>query len=139
MRIASIIGFMLLGSTAAQAGSEVDRQIKRSFLVPSAFECAVVSPNDKERERLFMLGLKAGRDFIRFVQDNTDLYRKNMSDHVPMLWNLIRGPTPDFILGRVYADREREIYKEFSSDDALWNIKKRNMYDAKNCALLGEK
>lgn len=115
-------------------------QIKNSFLTLSAFECSAVAPNDKEAERLFMLGLTAGREFIAYAQSHSDSYAKELHPHVAILWNLTNGPSPDFILGQLYADRVDNIYKEKDplSDEALWKIKKENIYRDKNCALLGK-
>lgn len=139
MRALLLICFILLPNTIAYAESNVDKQIKNAFLTLSAFECAVVSPNDKEAERLFTIGLNVGRDFIQFVQSNPDLYLKTIRSQVPILWSLTSGPTQDFILGRIYAAMEDKIYKEFSPDEELWKIKKQNMYQTKNCALLNHK
>ena len=138
MRTSLLIVAAFLIASTARAEPNAETQKKNSFLALSAFECAVVSPNDKEAERLFMLGYKAGKEFLQFVQTDTDLYLKTMKSQIPLLWNLMAGPTPDFILGRVYADREHEIYKEFSPDNELWKLKKQNMYRTKNCALLGK-
>lgn len=85
-----------------------------------------------------MLGLNAGREFIAYAQAHADTYAKDLHPHVAVLWNLTSGPSPDFILGQIYADRVDEVYKAYSSDEALWKIKKENMYREKNCALLGK-
>jgi hypothetical protein len=139
MKATFLIAFVLIGTSTVHAESNIELQKKNAFLTLSAFECAVVSPNEKETERLFTLGLKVGRDFIQFAQANTDLYLKTIKPQVPMLWNWIAGPSPDFILGQIYADREHDVYKEFSLDNELWKIKKQNMYNAKNCVFLSEK
>lgn len=138
VRIYLLAGYFMLGSTVALADSSIDAQVKNAFLTLSTFECAVVSPDDKETERLFMLGLKAGRDFIEFARANPEIYRTSLSPKVPFLWNMTSGPTPDFILGQIYAGRVHEVYKEFSRDEELWKVKKQNMYHSKNCALLGK-
>ena len=128
----------LVSAPAAHAEVNIDEQKKNSFMTLSAFECAVVSPNDKEGERLFKLGLKAGRDFLKFVQTDRNLYLKTIKSQVPMLWNLTAGPTADFVLGQIYADRMNKIYEEFTPDDELWNLTKQKMYREKNCELLGK-
>ncbi|WP_221192006.1 hypothetical protein [Microbulbifer rhizosphaerae] len=104
----------------------------------SAFECAVVAPNDAEAERLFMLGLKVGRGFIAYVQTHQETYAKDFKPKVAILWNMTSGPSPDFILGQIYANRADDVYENFSSDEELWKMKKQNMYREKNCALLGK-
>lgn len=81
------------------------------------------------------MGLKNGRDFIETSKNKPDLYAK-IHSQVPILWNLTSGPTTDFILGRVYALLESEIYKEWKSDEVLWKVIEDNMFREKNCALL---
>ena len=137
MRIPILVALLLSNATAL-ADPKTDAQIKDSFLTLSAFECAVVSPNDKETERLFILGLNAGREFIAYAQSHKDSYLKDLRPKVAILWNMTSGPSPDFILGQIYANRADEIYKEYSPDEGLWKMKKQNMYHSKNCALLGK-
>lgn len=133
-----IFGFMLLGNTTALADPSIENQKKNAFLVLSAFECAIVSSNEEEAIRLFNLGLNAGRDFIKFANEDIELYRKKLQSKVPLLWNMTIGPTPDFILGQIYANRAEHVYEDFSSDEELWKLKKENMFHDKNCALLGK-
>lgn len=121
------------GRAFAQSAEEV--LIKQSVLAVSAFQCAVVANDPKQHERLFTLGLKNGRDFIETSKKKPELYAK-VHSRVPILWNLTSGPTTDFILGRVYAALEAEIYKEWTSDEALWTVIEDNMFREKNCALL---
>ena len=122
-----------LGSAFAQTAGEA--LTKQSFLSVSAFQCAVVATDAKEKDRLFTLGLKSGRDFIETAKNKPDLYAKVRSQ-IPMLWTMTGGPTTDFILGQVYAQFEADIYKKFDSDEKLWKVIKDNMYREKNCALL---
>jgi len=137
MKKSLLVGALLVAPLAHTAPN-IELQKKNSFLAISAFECAVVSPNDIESERLFKLGYTTGKDFLHFVQTDTNLYQKTLKSQVPMLWNLMGGPTPDFILGLVYADRQHEIYKEFSPDNEIWKSKKQKIYQARNCALLSK-
>lgn len=138
MRSMLLFAMVLWSTSLGNAESTTEPYIKKSFLTLSAFECAVVAPNEKEAERLFALGLKAGREFIAFVQSSSEQDQKTIKSKVAMLWYQ-GGPTPDFILGQIYADRQREIYKEFVMHDQLWKLKKDNMYRAKNCSLIAEK
>jgi hypothetical protein len=129
---------LLLTSAVAHAESSVDLHIRNSYLTLSAFECAAVATNDKEHERLFLLGLKAGRDFISYVQANPTTYAKDFHPKVAVLWNMTSGPSPDFILGQIYVDRVDEMYKDFDLDEQLWKMRKDKKYRDKNCALLGK-
>ena len=134
----SLIFLCLLFGTLCFADSTVENQIKNSFLTLSAFECSVVAPNEKEADRLFKLGLNAGREYIAYAQEHSDSYANDLQPHVAILWNMISGPSPDFILGQIYANRVDEIYKDFSSDEVEWKIRKDNMYREKNCGLIGK-
>jgi len=120
------IGSLLLASSVARAESAVELQIRNSFLALSAFECSAVAPNDKEHERLFLLGLKAGRDFISYVQANPKTYAEDFHPKVAVLWNMTSGPSPDFILGQIYADRVDEMYKDYDLDEKVWKVRKDN-------------
>ncbi len=122
----------------AYAGPSLDQQIKNSYLTLSAFECSAVSPDEKEAERLFLVGLNSGREFIAYANAHKKNYLKDLKPKVAILWNMTGGPSPDFILGQIYADRVEEVYKEFTTDKELWKLKKSNMYHEKNCALLGK-
>ena len=137
------IGLFLLYGTTAYADDILEIQKKNSFLTLSAFECSAVSPNKEEQLRLFNLGLQAGRDFIRFWEAHPDS-RESLGPKTPMLWKLVRGPTPDFILGQVYRGRVDEVYKEMPHDGEpqlrmeLWDSIQAKMYQEKNCAFLGK-
>ncbi len=143
MRALLVICFIFVTNTIVHAEPDVEMQIKNAFLTLSAFECAVVSPNDKETERLFTIGLKAGRDFVQFVRSNPDLSLKTIMPKVPILWSMTSGPTADFIIGRIYEERMNEvmdeIYKKYPLDEELRKMKKQDIYQTKNCALLGQK
>lgn len=139
--ILSSLAFALVfgATTRAHAQPNVDVQVTNSYLALSAFECSVVATDPKEQERLFFVGLKAGREFLDFSQRNPDVAKNALSPKVAMLWHLMPGPSTDFVLGRIFQERQTEIYKDYSLDEELWKLKRQNMYRQKNCALLGTK
>src|SRR5687767_2464351 len=53
----------------AKSALDLKRQIHNSFLALSAFECAAVASEEQEGDRLFKLGLNAGREFIAFMEN----------------------------------------------------------------------
>ena len=138
MRAIVLATLVLCPAAVAHAQSKFDAQVKNSFLALSAFECSIVATDPKEIERLFTLGLSAGRQFLQFAQSDRDTHGKALGEKIAVLWHLKPGPTADFILGRIYDDLTREIYKDFTSDERLWNMKKEALYRTKNCALLGK-
>ena len=138
MRTLLSIALVLCLAACVHGQSSIDSEVRNSFLSLSAFECSVVAADPKETARLFTLGLNAGRQFLEFVQSNKDVYDKMLTPKIAILWNMTSGPSPDFILGQIYADRTQEMYKDFSSDAEVWNAKKANLYRTKNCALIGK-
>jgi hypothetical protein len=137
------IQFALLGLclsiNATAADTTADINVRKSQLAISAFECSIVASNDSDRERLFLIGLAAGREFLEFSLKNPAVFEKSMKSKIAILWGLTGGPTIDFVLGQIYADRSHEIYKQFSSDKEVWEMTKSNSYRTKNCALIGSK
>ena len=128
---------LAFGFNVANAQTAEERFVKQSLLVVSAFQCAIVATDAKRQERLFMLGLKSGRDFIEVARNKPELYNKVRGD-IPMLWTMNAGPTADIILGQIYAQLGDDIYKKMhpSGDEKLWKMTKENMYREKNCELL---
>lgn len=112
----------------------------------SAFECSVLaekSKNQAEQERLFNFGYSQGLKFIGAIQENK-IKEEDLSKEVPIaMILLLEGPTPDFMLGRIFDSALehvlRDVYKtddEFNSPEVLETIAK-NKYWNKNCRLIG--
>jgi hypothetical protein len=130
----------MLGSTTVFAETELEKQVKNSRLAISAFQCSFVAEDKKEQERLFQLGLNAGRDFLEFIKANPSKYEVEFfNEKVPTFWFVTDGPTTDFVLGRIYEEHKNEIYKSLPRRNMeLRKIKKEKLYHKKNCALLGK-
>ena len=135
MRTLLFVVLVMVGGSAVAAEINLETYKKKADLTLSAFECTVLAPNDSEGERLFEIGLSAGRDFISFVNANPKHYKALMSQ-VAMLWQGTSGPTPDFILGRMYAYMSNKVYDELGPDSNTWKVKKEIRYRAKNCSLI---
>lgn len=113
----------------------------------SAFECTALadkSKNIKEQERLFEYGYKHGLIFLKALQAGK-IKREDLSKEAPiMMLLLLQGPTPDFMLGRVFdgalESALKNIYKtgdKFNSDEEQERIAK-NEFWKRNCKLLGK-
>lgn len=137
MREIVIAVWLLLGSGQPIGQAQINAQMRNSTLTLSGFECSVVAPDAAETERLFNLALNAGRDFIAFARSHPEQFAKSLQSNVAMLWSQVSGPTPDFILGQIYANRVEEVYKEHSSDKRVWDLTRQRIYREKNCALIG--
>jgi hypothetical protein len=71
----------------------------------SAFQCstfAEMSGNNQEQERLFGIGVKAGRRFVEALK-NGQISPDAVSTEVPVgVTMLLAGPSVDFIIGRIF-------------------------------------
>lgn len=119
----------------------------------SAFSCAVyaeISGNNKEHERLFEVGYKAGKAFVDGVRNKTIAEAEVKEAPVGVLWHM-GGPTTDFVVGRVFEaaseDAYDEVVKEDSSgapildplkwaDDELKVVRAKNKFQSANCTLV---
>jgi len=113
----------------------------------SAFECSALaekSKKPKEQERLFKYGYAQGLKFINAIQSEK-VKREDLSKGVPMMMLLLlQGPTPDFMLGRVFESAVDsaldDVFKtgeQFNSDEMQETIAK-NKFWKQNCQLIGK-
>jgi hypothetical protein len=81
----------------------------------SAFQCATfaeMSGDKKENERLFGIGLKAGRQFVEAVK-NGQLSPEAVSSEVPIgVTMYLAGPSVDFIIGRIFENAMGDAYDD---------------------------
>lgn len=117
----AIVPLLVLASTVHAQTADDDALVKKARLSVSAFQCAIVSTHDKQVDRLFLVGLKNGREFVDTMRAKPDVF-KRIRDRVPMLMTTNGGPTTDFILGQVYAQLAADIYKKFELDEKLWKL-----------------
>ena len=113
----------------------------------SAFACSSLAAqaqleDQKEQERLFLLGYEQGKAFIEAAQAKK-VERKDISEEVPIgLTLLLQGPTPDFMLGRVYESAQEEALKNVLRTNGNLNTDEvqaslaRSAYTKQNCRLL---
>ena len=113
----------------------------------SAFECSALadqSQNKQEQERLFKYGYQQGLTFIDAIRENK-INKEDLSTEVPLMMGLLlQGPTPDFMLGRVFEgavesalDNVFKTGDTFNSDEMQKNIAK-NEFWKRNCQLIGK-
>jgi hypothetical protein len=134
---------VLLEPAAAQSSREYAIMARSAW---SAFECSSLASQMKdpqEQQRLFMYGYKQGLAFISALQAKK-IQQSDMSSIPPvgMLW-LLEGPTPDFMLGRVYEAAQdyalKDVFKtgeHVNSTEAQKTIAQ-NEFSKKNCRLIG--
>lgn len=113
----------------------------------NAFECSTLaekSKNPKEQERLFKYGYAKGLEFIKAIQAEK-VKREDLSKGTPLIMlMLLQGPTPDFMLGRVFEGALdyalEDVFKtgeHFNSYEVQESIAK-NKFWKQNCQLIGK-
>lgn len=144
MRITTkILIFMLyVISTAANAITSKEYAIlgKATW---SSFECSSLASemkNVKEQTRLFEAGYTNGLTFIGALKTGK-INNNDLSNEVPIVViSLLQGPTPDFILGRIYENAQDAALKGIDGNDKKFNeILVENKFDKLNCRLIGIK
>ena len=71
-----------------------------------------MSGGAKENERLFGIGLKAGRQFVEAVK-NGQISPEAMRSEVPIgVTMYLAGPSVDFIIGRVFEGAMGDVYDD---------------------------
>src|SRR5262252_3415451 len=94
--VATIVTSMIAVSSPSLAAS--DAEIGGfGDKMSGAFRCSTYAQlfhDEKERQRLFQIGLKAGRDFVEGL--------KNRDDPTSEMLTFIRGVSTDFVVGQLY-------------------------------------
>lgn len=137
---------LALGSAAPVSAQSSSEYAAMGMATWSAFECSVLaekSNNATEQERLFKYGYGQGLKFIDAIQSKK-IKRDDLSKSVPMIMLLLlQGPTPDFMLGRIFEgaldSALDDVYKtgeNFNSDEMQKSIAKDKFWK-QNCQLIG--
>jgi len=138
------ISFFMTSSAIAETSKEYALMGKSTW---SAFECSALAGkvgNTKEQERLFLFGYEQGLKFINALKLNK-IKRADLSSEVPvaMGWSL-QGPTPDFMLGRVFEVSMKyalkDVYKTDNNtyDENMQKIIAKRKFSKRNCNLIGK-
>ncbi|MCB1682399.1 MAG: hypothetical protein H6858_08550 [Rhodospirillales bacterium] len=114
----------------------------------SAFECAVlanIAGDADEHSRLIDYGYDKGQKFMSELRGGK-VKKEDFADEVPDPFiSLLKGPSNDFILGRIYQSAEEEILSGevvISEDDEMNLDEERTdaaqkKFKALNCPLIG--
>jgi hypothetical protein len=153
MKPLAVIAVTLLSWSPALAQTTEVEKARLARTMWSAFQCATyaeLSKDQKEQERLFLIGVKAGRDFLEALK-NGQISRETASNEVPIgVIGLLGGPSPDFIVGRVFENATRDAYDQIVSmenglllehpkwvmDEELRKTKAESFYQSRNCILV---
>lgn len=120
---------------------------KKALALWSAFECSSLAGAagmaEEEQSRLFLFGYDQGKQFIAALQEKKIL-KGDLSNETPIgVLMLLQGPTPDFMLGRIFEAAQDEALKDVFGSNGNPHSKEEqkllagNRYRAKNCELFG--
>lgn len=144
LSLSVILGFLVVNLAKSEDSRDFAMMGQASW---SAFECsslAAESKNLQEQERLFLFGYEQGQKFIAAVEAEK-IQQDDLSKEVPMIMLLLlEGPSPDFMLGRIYQMAQdsalEDVYKtggRFNSDEMKEALAE-NMFSKANCKLIGK-
>ena len=129
--VASIVAF----SSPALAASD-EELVHSSDLMVGAFRCAIYAHlfNDlKEQQRLFQIGLKAGRDLVEGMKSRNDSPMSEATKYLP-------GASTDFLVGSMYDSETAKAYGEIPSEQRFHpsedNTPAKAKYRESNCSLI---
>jgi len=105
--VATIVTSMIAVSSPSLAAS--DAEIGGfGEKMSGAFRCSTYAQlfhDEKEQQRLFQIGLRAGRDFVEGLKSRDDPAMGEMS-------RFIRGVSTDFVVGQMYEAESTHAYDE---------------------------
>src|SRR6516165_4899258 len=105
--VATIVTSILAFSSPSLAASDAEIVSLRDKM-SGAFRCSTYAQlfhDQKEQQRLFQIGLKAGRDYVEGLKSRDDLAMGEMS-------MFIRGVSTDFVVGQLYEAESTHAYDE---------------------------
>jgi hypothetical protein len=114
--IATIITSILAFSSPSVAASDAELASLGNKM-SSAFKCSIYASmfqDWKEQQRLFQIGLKAGRDFVEGMKSRTD-----PNPSVGDMLAFVRGVSTDFTVGSMYDSETTKAYDEIPLEQRL--------------------
>lgn len=105
--VATIVTGIIAVSPSSFAASDAEI-VSFSDKMSGAFRCSTYAQlfhDQKEQQRLFQIGLKAGRDYVEGLKSRDDPTMDDMS-------TFIRGVSTDFVVGQMYESESTHAYDE---------------------------
>src|SRR3974390_1778458 len=129
--VATIVTSTLAFSSFSRAAS--DEEINGlGDKMSGAFRCSTYAQlmhDQKEQQRLFQIGLKAGRDYVEGL--------KSRDDPTSEMLRFIRGVSTDFVVGQLYESESTHAYDEIAKLDASEaKTQAERSYRNGNCSLV---
>lgn len=105
--VVTIVASVIAASSASLAASDAEI-VSFSDKMSSAFKCSTYAQllhNKEEQQRLFQVGLKAGRDYVERLKSRDDPTMGETS-------TFIKGVSTDFVVGQMYESDSTHAYDE---------------------------
>jgi hypothetical protein len=133
--VATVVIGMLAFSSPSLAASDAELASLGNKM-SGAFKCSIYASmfqDWKEQQRLFQIGLKAGRDFVEGMKSRTD-----PNPSVGEMLAFVRGVSTDFMVGSMYDSEAtkalEQIPTEKRSDPSEEKSQAEIIYRNSNCS-----
>jgi len=106
MRLTILLYLLLLCGSPSIAASDAEI-VSLEDKMSAAFRCSTyahLSQDQKEQQRLFQIGLKAGRDYVEGL--------KSRDDPTSEMSTFLQGVSTDFVVGQLYEAESTHAYDE---------------------------
>jgi hypothetical protein len=110
-RTTTVLGTIFTGilafssPTLAASDAEINSLGDKMSSVFRCFTYAQMFHDQKEQQRLFQIGLKAGRDYVEALKSRDDLAKGETAA-------FIRAAPTDFVVGQIYESQSTHAYNE---------------------------
>jgi hypothetical protein len=141
MSRAAIVATLVIALLALSSPSRAATDAELATLgnkMSGAFKCSIYASmfhDWKEQQRLFQIGLKAGRDFVEGMKSRTD-----PNPSVGDMLAFVRGVSTDFMVGSMYDSEATkaldEIPLEQRVDPSEEKTQAETIYRNSNCSLI---
>ena len=129
--VATIVTSILAFSSPSFAASDAEIVSLRDKM-SGAFRCSTYAQlfhDQKEQQRLFQIGLKAGRDYVEGLKSRDDPKSETLT--------FMRGVSTDFVVGQMYESESTHAYDEIAKLDVPEaKIQAELNYRNGNCSLI---
>jgi hypothetical protein len=135
----AIIATVIIGNIAFWTSSFAASDTEVGSLgdkMSGAFKCSIYASmfhDQKEQQRLFQIGLKAGRDFVEGMKGRTD-----PDPSVGAMLAFVRGVSTDFMVGTMYESEATKAFDEIPMEQRLDPSAEKNqaeiIYRKSNCS-----
>ena len=135
--VTTIVTSILAFSSPSLAASDAELASLGNKM-SGAFKCSVYASmfqDWKEQQRLFQIGLNAGRDFVEGMKSRTD-----PNPSVGGMLAFVRGVSTDFMVGSMYDAEATKAQNEIPSEQRFTSSEHNNparvRYQESNCSLI---